>query len=168
MNTAAAEVSVGSDGLTVLPFGNGAERMLGNRDIGAHFVGLELQRHGRAHLWRAAQEGIACALAHGMAILSDLGLDLTRIRAGNSNMFLSPVFREALAGLTGTAIDLYDTEGAQGAALAAGVGLGLYATPADAFVGIEPLFTVEPDDRNRSAYAHLNERWQAALSRALQ
>jgi xylulokinase len=168
MNTAAAEVSVGSDGLTVLPFGNGAERMLGNRDIGAHFVGLELQRHGRAHLWRAAQEGIACALAHGMAILSDLGLDLTRIRAGNSNMFLSPVFREALAGLTGTAIDLYDTEGAQGAALAAGVGLGLYATPADAFGGIEPLFTVEPDDRNRSAYAHLNERWQAALSRALQ
>jgi len=168
MNAAAAEVSAGSEGLTVLPFGNGPERMLGNRDIGAHFAGLDLHRHGRAHLWRAGQEGIACALAHGMAILSEVGLDLTRIRAGHSNMFLSPVFRDALAGLTGTVIDLYDTDGAQGAALGAGVGAGLYATPAEAFVGSEPLCTVEPDAVSQAAYVDVNERWQAALSGALQ
>lgn len=166
MNAAAAEVPAGSDGLTVLPFGNGPERMLGNRDIGAHVVGIQLHRHGRAHLWRAAQEGIACALAHGMAILGELGLDLRRIRAGHSNMFLSPVFREALAGLTGTVIELYDTDGAQGAALAAGVGVGIYPTPAEAFVGSEPLRTVEPDADRQAAYAHASERWQEALRAA--
>ena len=88
--------------------------------------------------------------------------------AAPSGLFVAAEGQRRIEDIEAVDPDGYDTEGAQGAALAAGVGMGLYATPADAFVGIEPLFTVEPDDRSRSAYAHLNERWQAALRRALQ
>lgn len=166
MNEQAAGVPVGSDGLTVLPFGNGAERMLGNRNLGCQLVGLDFQRHSAAHLFRASQEGIACALAHGMGVLAELGLDLSRIRAGTANMFLSPVFREALAGLTDTRIELYDTDGAEGAARAAGVGVGIYESAASAFEAAPPRLVVEPDGASLAAYAGLLERWQAELVKA--
>jgi len=163
MNNLAATAAIGSDGLAALPFGNGAERLLENRNIGCSFVGLDLQRHSTAHLLRAAQEGIACALAEGMAVQAELGLDLSRIRASNANLFLSPVFRQSLAGFTETTIEVFDTDGPEGAARAAGAGAGIHESPASASSGMEPRLTVRPDSARREEYAQARERWQYAL-----
>ena len=124
MNRLASGVPAGCEGLVVLPFGNGAERMLDNKVIHASWHGIDLIRHRQAHLVRAAQEGIVFAFNYGLEILKSMGLQPNVIRAGNANMFLSPVFRETLAHTTQVPIQLFDTDGATGAALGAGVGAG--------------------------------------------
>ena len=163
MNYIGAQAPVGSDGLLCYPFGNGAERMLENRDPGATFKGLQFSRHGMSHWTRAAQEGIVFALYYGMEIMETVGVSLKNIRAGEANMFLSPVFRETFANVSGASVELYNTDGAQGAARAAGFGLGYYKTREEAFVGLSAVKTIEPDtsliDITRNAYAN----WKAAL-----
>jgi xylulokinase len=166
MNALAAEAPPGADGLTVLPFGNGAERTLENRDPGASLHGLRFTRHGRAHLLRAAQEGIVFALRHGLEIMAGMGLALSRVRAGHANMFLSPLFAEAFATASGAAVELFDTDGAQGAARGAGIGAGLHS-PHSAFAGLQRVRVVEPNRRLKEPYEQAYGRWQAALRREL-
>jgi xylulokinase len=156
LNRLAASVPIGSEGLSILPFGNGAERMLENRDAACSIHGLNFNIHNRSHIARAAQEGIVFSFRYGMEIMNEMGIDIRVIRAGNANMFLSPVFREALAGMTGSVIELYDTNGAAGAARGAGLGAGIYASPAEAFASLKKIEVVEPDvylaDRYFDAY----------------
>ncbi len=164
MNTIAARSPIGADGLVCMPFGNGAERMLDNTEPGASFSGLNLTRHGLPHLLRAAQEGIVFALYYGMGIMEQVGVGLKTIRAGEANMFLSPIFRDTLASLSGAMLELYNTDGAQGAARGAGLGLGYYATPAEAFQGLHHTHTIEPDMRTQQAYREAYERWRRQLT----
>lgn len=167
MNDIAAHAPIGSDGLQCFPFGNGAERVLENRDLGAQFQGLQLTRHGLPHLIRAAQEGIVFALYYGIQVMEQVGVGLKNIRAGQANMFLSPLFADTLANLTGAAIQLYNTDGAQGAARGAGLGLGYYKTPADAFTGLQVVRTIEPDMRAQEAYRDAYGRWLNVLTGTL-
>ncbi len=167
MNAAAAAVPAGAAGLTVLPFGNGAERTLGNRNIGASFQGLELNLHTRAHVARAVQEGIVFALNHGMAALREMGLEVRIVKAGHANMFLSPLFSEIFATVTGTRVELYRTDGAQGAARGAGIGAGIYPSAAEAFVGLEGAGAVEPTPELIPAYREAYRRWTGRLEREL-
>ena len=164
----AALVPIGSDGLTVLPFGNGAERMLGNAEIGAQVSNLNFNIHTQAHLFRAAQEGIVFSFKYGMDIMGEIGITPTVIRAGHANMFRSATFRDTLAGVTGAAIELYDTDGAQGAARGAGVGTGYYNSCDEAFAGLETLELVEPNPGRRDAYAEAYQQWFQILHRATQ
>lgn len=164
MNHVALEAPVGADGLVCLPFGNGAERVLENVDPGASFRGLQLTRHGLPHLIRAAQEGIVFALYYGIRVMEGVGVGLQTIRAGEANMFLSPLFRDTLANLTGAVIELYNTDGAQGAARGAGLGLGYYKTPADAFVGLHVTKTIDPNIRDQERYRDAYDRWASSLS----
>lgn len=166
LNALAAAAPAGSEGLTVLPFGNGAERMLGNRRIGAQWSGLDFLRHAPGHLARAAQEGIAFAFSHGIAGMKATGLTPAKIRAGNANLFLSPVFRDTLASTLGVNIELVRTDGAAGAARGAGLGAGIYQTPADAFVGLEVIETVEPNPSLVGACQDAVARWESALQKA--
>jgi len=156
MNDLAKSIPSGSDGLSILPFGNGSERVLGNRNIGAQICGLDFNRHTQGHLFRAAQEGIVFSFKYGMDILKGIGIDAKVIRAGKANMFLSPVFRETLANITGVSIELYNTDGAAGAARGAGIGSGYYDSFSSAFAGLNKLETVEPDtseqDKINEAY----------------
>lgn len=167
LNALAAAAPTGSEGLAVLPFGNGAERMLGNRRIGAQMSGLDFLRHTPGHLARAAQEGIAFAFSHGIAGMKATGFSPTKLRAGNANLFLSPVFRNTLAATLGVTIELVRTDGAAGAARGAGLGAGIYAKPADAFVGLEVIETIEPDAALVEPCREAANRWEAALTRAL-
>ena len=163
MNSLADTVAPGSDGLCVLPFGNGAERILGDRELGAQVVDIDFNRHGPGHVIRAAQEGIAFAFRYGMDILRETGINPSLIRAGQANMFLSPVFRETLRGATGTTIELVETDGSLGAARGAGVGVGVYASPAEALASLEPVARFEGGAVNPSledAY----QRWLQALT----
>jgi xylulokinase len=167
MNELAAEIPVGSDGLVILPYGNGAERTLENRNIGASVHGWNFNVHKKAHFLRAAQEGIVFALNYGLGIMKDMGIELKTVKAGNANMFLSPLFAEAFSTVTRASVELYNTDGSQGAARGAGMGAGIYKGPEDAFVGLEPVKTIEPNKKLTSAYNQAYERWENVLKQQL-
>ncbi|MBN1816242.1 MAG: carbohydrate kinase [Sedimentisphaerales bacterium] len=167
MNEAAAAVPVGAEGLSILPFGNGSERILENRNLGASVHGLNFNVHTQAHLLRAAQEGIVFALNYGLDIMRDMGIRISAVRAGKANMFLSPLFASAFATVTDTTVYLYDTDGSQGAARGAGLGAGIYKSPADAFAGLKQLDTIEPDASNADTYAEAYRRWKKTLKNLL-
>jgi len=167
MNKLAAQVPVGSDGLVILPYGNGAERTLENRNIGASVHGWNFNVHKKAHFLRAAQEGIVFALNYGLGIMRDMGIKLSTVKAGNANMFLSPLFAEAFATVTGATVELYNTDGSQGAARGAGIGAGIYKSPEDAFAGLKPVRKIEPDKKLASGYQQAYKRWEDVLKQQL-
>ena len=164
MNNFAAQVPIGSDGLAILPFGNGAERILENRELGCSISGLNFNNHRREHLVRAAQEGIVFALYYGMEVMKQMGMDIRKIHAGHANMFLSPLFRDTLAGVSGATIELHDTDGSVGAAKGAGMGAGIYRNPSEAFASLEKLQVIEPSEKNRQAYLQAYAHWKEALN----
>jgi xylulokinase len=167
MNDLAASVEPGSEGLIILPFGNGAERMFRNSDIGASMQGLNFNIHGQGHLYRAAQESIAYSFRYGLEIMKETGINPSVIRAGESNLFLSKVFREVLSSLTSTVITLYNTDGSIGAARGAGIGCGYYKSDREAFNGLEITGTSEPDDKLARIYDEKYMEWLDILENHL-
>lgn len=167
MNQLAAQAPIGAADLVFLPFGNGAERVLANRPTSGNLTGLNFNMHTPAHVVRAAQEGIVSALNYGMDIMRESGVQVRKVRAGNANMFLSPVFREAFVNTGNVELELLDTDAAQGAARGAGVGIGVYATPAEAFAGLDRILTLEPTPELQEQYQASYARWQQALTQAL-
>lgn len=167
MNELAAQAPIGSAGVSIIPFGNGAERVLENRETQASVHGLNFNIHNRTHLIRAAQEGIVFSFAYGMEVMNEMGMDITKIKAGKANMFLSPIFRETLAGVTGATIELYDTDGSVGAAKGAGIGAGIYADSEEAFASLEKLEVIAPDPNHRAAYIEAYNRWKQLLNKEL-
>ncbi|MDR0667950.1 MAG: carbohydrate kinase [Prevotellaceae bacterium] len=164
MNGLAATAPVGSEGISVIPFGNGAERVLCNREPGCSVHGVNFIRHGKAHLIRAAQEGIAFSFKYGMDIMNGMGIETKTIRAGHANLFLSPVFRQTLANSTGGVIELYNTDGAAGAARGAGIGAGVYRDARDAFASLKNIHTVAPQPAAAAATAAAYGRWLERLN----
>ena len=141
----ASQVNIGSDGLSFLPFGNGAERMLGNQELGAQYHGLSFNQHGQGHYVRATLEGIAFSFVYGINIMKDMGLALDEIIAGNDNMFQSTVFAQMISDLTGSTIRLVDTTGAVGAARASAVAIGAFSNIESAMQGIEYVKSYTPN-----------------------
>ncbi len=164
MNDLAAQAPVGSGGLTILPFGNGAERVLENHEAGCSFHGINFNIHNRTHLLRAAQEGIVFSFMYGMEIMKSIGMDISRIHAGKANMFLSPVFRDTLASVSGATIALFDTDGAVGAAKGAGMGAGIYKDNNEAFASLVKLEEIHPA-ADRTPYLEAYARWKECLAR---
>ncbi|MDD4515609.1 FGGY family carbohydrate kinase [Massilibacteroides sp.] len=164
LNDLAATVPIGAEGLSILPFGNGVERMLENKESSCIINGLNFNIHTKAHLARAAQEGIVYAFKYGMDIMNDMGIRIDVIRAGNANLFLSPIFRNALAGVTGAVIELYDTNGAVGAAKGAGLGAGIYKTAEEAFASLKKIDVIEPDGLVADKYCGAYELWKDKLT----
>jgi xylulokinase len=163
LNKLAAQVPVGSKGLVILPYGNGAERTLANKNIGASFHGLDLNIHDRSTVLRAAQEGIVFALNYGLGIMKEMGISVKTVKAGHANMFLSPLFSEAFATVSGAQVELYNTDGSQGAARGAGFGAGVYKNIQDAFVGLTSIKVINPNDNLKAAYQEAYQNWLAAL-----
>ncbi|MEI6947669.1 FGGY family carbohydrate kinase [Paraflavisolibacter sp. H34] len=161
INQEAASVPVGSNGLRILPFGNGAERMLNNRILGAQVHGLDFNVHTRAHLFRAAQEGIAFAFRYGLDIMRENGMNPRVIRAGKANLFLSPVFAEAFVNATGVPVELYPCDGSVGAAIGAGIGAKAFKNEQEAFRNIKPLQLIEPTQTD--AYNQVYEEWKQLI-----
>ncbi len=165
MNELAAKTPIGAAGLRFVPFGNGAERILENRPSAAALQGLNFNIHEQGHVFRAAQEGIVFALQYGLEIMKKMGVETKTIRAGHANMFLSPLFREAFANTTGTTIELYNTDGAVGAARGAGVGIGFYKNFDEAFVGLEKIQVIEPNTKIQEEYQLTYENWKTNLNK---
>ena len=161
MNDLAAQAPIGSAGVSIMPFGNGAERMLENREVGSSIHGVNFNVHNKSHLLRAAQEGIVFSFKYGIEVMEQMGMNVNKIHAGHANMFLSPIFRETLAGVTGAVIDLYDTDGSVGAAKGAGIGAGIYKDNNEAFATLEKLAVIEPADT--AEYTDAYETWKSRL-----
>ena len=163
MNDIASEAPVGAEGLSILPFGNGAERVLENQAPGCSLHGLNFNTHHRAHLLRAAQEGIAFSFKYGIEVMEQMGMEVKRIHAGHANMYLSPLFRQTLANVTGATIGLYDTDGSIGAARGAGIGAGIYKSHREAFATLQQMDTIEPHLADIDATMEAYERWKSFI-----
>jgi len=164
MNQLASSVNEGSDGLSVLSFGNGAERMLNNKIVGAHVENIDLNIHTQAHVFRAVQEGIAFAFRYGFDILKENGMQASVIKAGKANLFLSDVFAQSFVNITGVPVELYDNDGSHGAAIGAGIGSGVFASANEAFANNKALKLIEPKASNlEEAY----QKWANLLSQKL-
>ncbi len=163
MNEMMASVPIGSDGVTIIPFGNGAERVLENKEIGCSIHGINFNKHGKAHIMRAAQEGIVFSFCYGMEVMQQMGMDISKIHAGKANMFLSDIFRNTLAGVSGAEIELYETDGSVGAAKGAGMGCGIYKDNTEAFETLKKLAVIEPDEKSRNEYLEAYSLWKETL-----
>ena len=168
MNDLAAQSPIGSCGISILPFGNGAERVLENRETGCSIHGINFNNHSIANVARAVQEGIVFSFKYGIEIMEQMGMDVKKIHAGNANMFLSSIFRNTLAGVTGATIELFDTDGSVGAAKGAGIGAGIYRDNKEAFASLERLEIIEPDADNASKYAEAYSLWKNRLEKEIQ
>jgi len=164
MNQLARKITIGSDGLFIFPYGNGAERTLNNQILGASVEGLDFNRHQTGHVLRAAQEGIVFAMKYGLDIMREMGMKIRTVKAGQANLFLSPMFCEAFVNATGATLELYNTDGAQGAARGAGVGCGIYKRFSEAFVGLNRLKVIEPEKKSVKLYGDVYSRWVKILS----
>jgi len=167
MNNLASQIAIGSNGLSILPFGNGAERVLNNKNIGSVLSGINFNIHQKGHLLRAAQEGIVFSFKYGMDIMQNIGINASVIRAGKANMFLSPIFRDTLAGISGATIELYNTDGSVGAARGAGVGSGYYKSFNEAFSNLKKLETIVPDNSKKTEYQDAYNNWKIELEKAI-
>lgn len=168
MNVLASKAPVGSAGISILPFGNGAERMLCNKEIGCSIRGLDFNTHSKRHIIRAAQEGIVFSFKYGIDIMEQMGIPVKKIHAGHANMFLSSVFRDTLAGVTGATIELYDTDGSVGAAKGAGIGAGIYKDNNEAFATLAKLDIIEPDVAKRQEYVEAYAVWRLRLEESME
>ncbi len=167
MNALASQAPIGSAGISILPFGNGAERMLENREINCSIRGVNFNVHGKHHLIRAAQEGIVFSFKYGIEIMEEMGIPVQKIHAGHANMFLSSLFRDTLAGVTDATIELYDTDGSVGAAKAAGIGAGFYKDNSEAFATLEKLDVIEPNRAKRQEYMDAYACWKYRLEESM-
>lgn len=166
-NECAGQAPIGSDGVSVLPFGNGAERILENRQLHSSIHGINFNNHNANTLARAAQEGVAFSFKYGIDIMQSTGMSTKVIRAGHANMFLSPIFRTTLATVADAVIELYDTDGSVGAATGAAMGSGYYASAEEAFRNLHKRNVVEPDRNHHNQYLDAYARWLTVLQREL-
>ncbi len=165
MNQAAATIEAGSEGLKIFPFGNGAERIFNNKILGAQFSGIDLNKHTAAHIFNAAQEGIAFAFRYGLDIMRENNLQPSIIRAGYANLFLSKIFSNAFVNVTGVPVALYNADGSVGAAVGAGIGSGIYKDAAEAFSDFKPLQIIAPTKSKE--YDALYNDWENQLEKQL-
>ncbi|MDR1809152.1 MAG: carbohydrate kinase [Prevotella sp.] len=165
MNKLAAQSPIGSRGVSIIPFGNGAERVLENRDVNCSIHGVNFNIHTKSDLLRAAQEGIVFSYEYGMEVMKGMGMNICTIKAGQANMFLSPIFRQTLASVSGATIELYNTDGAAGAAKAAGIGAGIYKDNREAFASLEKLAEIEPETMKQQQYREAYEKWKSILKK---
>lgn len=164
MNNLAAQSTIGANGVSIIPFGNGAERVLENKEVNCSIHGINFNVHNKADLLRAAQEGIVFSYEYGMEIMKEMGMNIHLIRAGYANMFLSPLFAQTLASVSGATIELFNTDGAAGAAKGAGMGVGIYASNDEAFGSLEKLSVIQPEADKTSQYRDAYQRWKELIS----
>lgn len=161
LNALAENIKTGSDGLFAIPFGNGAERMLNNKMVGAHFHNIDFNVHSTAHLIRSVQEGIAFSFRYGLDIMRENGMNPSVVRAGKANLFLSDVFAQAFADVNDVAVEFYEGDGSYGAAIGAGIGVGVFKNAEEASANRKPIGSIQP--QQTEVYNELYDSWKQSL-----
>jgi xylulokinase len=163
LNNNAGEIEIGANGLLCIPFGNGAERVLSNRDVQCQFLGINFNVHNIAHLVRAAQEGIAFSFRYGLDVMKSIGMKINVVKAGNTNLFQSRIFQEVFVNSCNVQLELYNTDGSQGAARGAGIGIGYYTSAEKAFEGLKIINKIYPSENLVKKYQNYYNRWKDKL-----
>ncbi len=166
MENALQKIPIGSEGISVFPFGNGAERLFGNRDLGAQIMGIQLNRHHRSHIYRAGLEGIAFSFYYGIEAMKEMGMPLQQMRVGNDNLFQSKVFSQTISNLIEGPIEMVQTTGAIGASRAAGYTVGQFSSLEEAFSG-DPLVKKFEPDADLSLHQEAYKNWKNVLDNTL-
>ncbi len=159
-------IPIGSEGLRIIPFGNGAERMINNQQTGAQINNLQFNIHSKNHMIRSALEGIAFSFVYGIQLLSDLGINLKNIKVGNDNLFQSEIFSSTIVNLLNCEIQMQDTTGAIGAALASGKAIGAFSDLLEAFSHNQIIKTYKAQN-NHKAYYDAYEDWKKDLNKLI-
>lgn len=167
MNDLASQAKPGADGIHFFPFGNGAERVLENKRVGAQLLNIDFNQHTTKHIVRAGLEGIVYALNIGFELLSDMDVPAKTIRVGHANLFLSETFRQIFTNVTAAKLEVYDTDGSAGAARGAALGSGFYDSPEKAFENLTLINTIEPDPKLTEHYKQLYQQWKERLDQSL-
>ena len=163
LNLSAINTSIGSENLKFYPFGNGSERLFNNKELGSHFIDLNFNVHDETHLIRSVQEGIAFSMCYGIEMLKGLGVEVNTIRVGNANLFLSMLFREAFVNTSRVDLEIYDTNGSEGAARAAALGIGYYSNDKEAFNNLKLITKLKPDKELVARYSSHYDEWKNFL-----
>lgn len=163
MNDLASHSTIGANGVSIIPFGNGAERVLENKDVNCSIHGINFNIHDKKDILRAAQEGIVFSYEYGLEVMREMGMEIKTIKAGYANMFLSPIFAQALASITGATIELYNTDGAAGAAKGAGIGVGHFKSADEAFAQVGKVKVYHPEEDKKELYREAYNRWKNIL-----
>lgn len=165
MNDLAGQSPIGANGISIIPFGNGTERVFGNKEANCSIHGINFNIHTTKDILRAAQEGIVFSYEYGLEIMREMGMQIKTIKAGYANMFLSPVFAQSLANISGATIELYNTDGAMGAAIGAGIGVGYFKSTDDAFMNVAILKTYTPEKDKVKECRDAYNRWKDIVSK---
>ena len=163
LNDMAEKVEIGSNGVQCFPYGNGAERSLKNKELQGHFSGINFNIHKIGHIVRAAQEGIVFSFRYGLDVMKSMGMTFDVVRAGDSNLFQSNVFKEAFVNTCNVDLEIYNTDGAQGAARGSGIGVGYYAKVSDAFKGLKIIDKLHPKPEAVQKYEAAYRHWKDNL-----
>lgn len=163
MNHMAGKAPIGTKGLVCMPFGNGAERIFQNKNVGSKFLNLDFNIHSNADIIRSAHEGIAFSMVYGIELMANAGIYPTLMKAGKANMYLSQVFTDAIVNASGVPVEQMETDGAVGAALGAGVGAGIFSSPEEATQKLHKIATIAPDVKVTNAYKDAYQAWKSKL-----
>jgi len=163
MNQLATKIEIGSEGVLCYPYGNGAERSLANKNVHGHFSGINFNFHGKEHVIRSAQEGIVFSFRYGLDIMKSMGMEIGVMKAGYSNLFQSKVFREAFVNTCNVNLEIYNTDGSQGAARGAGIGIGYYTSPDKAFIGLKMIDKLHVTSDLVRTYESVYQNWKSGL-----
>ena len=163
LNDMAAKVDIGAEGLLCFPYGNGAERSLKNKELNAQLSGINFNMHNKGHIVRAVQEGIVFSFRYGLDVMKAMGMEFSVIRAGDSNLFQSGVFKEAFVNTCNVDLEIYNTDGSQGAARGSGIGIGLYPNQSDAFKGLKVIDKLHPEPERVKKYEAIYQNWKTNL-----
>ena len=166
MNNLAEKIPIGSNGLVVIPFGNGSERMFNNKNIGTHFFNLNLNLHSDSHLYRASLEAIAFSFVYGIEIMKNDGTEINIIKAGNDNLFRSEIFSNTISALINHDIEIYNTTGSVGAARASGLSNGDFNKFSDFLTKNDHVKTYKPIKDNQ-LYIKAYSNWKNELKKLL-
>jgi xylulokinase len=151
----AARVESGFDGLFFLPFLVGERTPYMETRLRAGFIGLGL-RHGQAHLVRAVMEGVVFELRQGLDLLISLGTPVNRLLA-TGGAVRHPLWLQLQANILNQPVYVADVDEAtaRGAALLAGIGVGIFQDTQDAIqIAVrDPVIGAQPDSELAARYA---------------
>ncbi|MGC9349965.1 MAG: xylulokinase [Anaerolineae bacterium] len=162
MADAAQSVSPGAEGLLFQPYLAGERTPHMDPRARGSFVGLTL-RHGRAHFVRALMEGVVFSMRQGLDLMAALGVPITTIVA-SGGATRHPLWMQLQADIYDRPIRRTETveAAATGAAMLAGVGVGVFP---DAAAAIEAAVrwsdeVVEPTPERAEIYRSHYERFR--------
>lgn len=149
----AEEIEPGSEGLLFLPYLYGERTPHNDANARGVYFGIS-GKHDQRHFTRSVLEGVTFALKDSLELIKDKGVKVKEIRAIGGGA-KSSVWQQILADILGKEINLLNVEEgpAFGAALIAGVGVGVYGSFTEAVSGIVKVQkTIVPRIQNTEKY----------------